>query len=169
MNGTYEIEHKYLIRMPDIEMLAGLPGCVRWKIHQTYLSSEKGVTERVRSIDQDGSMSWWHTTKKRISALTSDEAEVGIAREEYDRLLNRADPGRQTIVKTRYRIPFRGQLLEVDVYPFWKDRAILEVEVSDEKQAVLFPEWLQVIREVTADKRYKNAHLAKNIPMDPIE
>ena len=56
----------------------------------------------------------------------------------------------------------------MDIYPFWQDRAILEVEVRGEEETVLLPRGLHVIREVSADKRYKNVNLAKEIPTDPL-
>ena len=47
------------------------------------------------------------------------------------------------------------------MYPFWKDRAILEIELADENEKIDFPEGIRVIREVTDDERYKNASLAQ--------
>ena len=34
-----EIERKYLIAYPDVEMLEGLQGCETWKLCQTYLTA----------------------------------------------------------------------------------------------------------------------------------
>ena len=47
------------------------------------------------------------------------------------------------------------------MYPFWKDRAILEIELADEDEKIDFPEFIKVIKEVTDDERYKNASLAQ--------
>ena len=58
--------------------------------------------------------------------------------------------------------------MELDVYPFWQDRAILEVEVKSEDEALLLPPDVTVVAEVTADKRYKNVNLAKSVPNDEI-
>ena len=58
--------------------------------------------------------------------------------------------------------------MELDVYPFWQDRAVLEIEVESETEAVTLPPCLTVIAEVTADKRYKNVNLAKSVPNDDI-
>lgn len=57
---------------------------------------------------------------------------------------------------------------EVDVFPFWQDRAFCEVELPDEATVVTLPEFLDVIREVTEDKRYTNLALAREIPMEEI-
>ena len=56
---------------------------------------------------------------------------------------------------------YENQYFEIDVYPFWKDKAIVELELSDEHQPIVFPKELKVIKEVTDDPAYKNAALAK--------
>ena len=50
--------------------------------------------------------------------------------------------------------------MEIDIYPFWDDRAVAEVEVGSEDEVVHLPDCIRVIREVTEDGRYKNASLA---------
>ena len=47
------------------------------------------------------------------------------------------------------------------LFPFWKDKAIVEIELADENCAVSFPPELKVIREVTEDEAYTNAALAQ--------
>ena len=56
---------------------------------------------------------------------------------------------------------FESQYLEIDVYPFWNDKAILEIELSDENAVIVFPKQIKVIKEVTDDDSYKNSSLAK--------
>lgn len=168
MPQNLEIERKYLIAMPDEAFLKRQPGCVMWEIVQTYLTSLPGNTRRVRHIVQDGEVCRVYTHKRRIDALAAEETERGLSQEEYDALLMEADPKLRPVVKVRYRIPYESQLVEVDVYPFWQDRAVAEVELESEDQQVLLPEWLHVIRDVTDDARYKNFRLAQNVPMDEI-
>ena len=70
---------------------------------------------------------------------------------------------RKPIKKTRYAIPFDGHIVEVDVYPFWSDRAVMEIELLSEDEAYTVPECIEIIKEVTADKRYSNRALSKQI------
>lgn len=58
----------------------------------------------------------------------------------------------------------RGRVLEIDVYPFWEHTAVLEIELPDEGAPVSIPPQIRVLREVTADRRLKNAVLAQRIP-----
>lgn len=162
MSGL-EIERKYLIAYPDGEALAAAR---RVEIVQTYLLSESGETHRVRSWQSGGEVRYFETVKRRVNALTCHEDEREVSEAQYLALLDRRDPARQPIEKTRYRLPFAGHVVEIDVYPFWRDRAILEVELSSEDETVALPDFVRVIREVTDDPRYKNAALAKQIPKD---
>ena len=71
------------------------------------------------------------------------------------------DTTKRQIRKTRYCLTYENQYFEFDVYPFWKDKAIVEIELSDENATVIFPKEIKVIKEVTDDDAYKNASLAK--------
>lgn len=56
---------------------------------------------------------------------------------------------------------YENQYFEIDIYPFWNDKAIVEIEIREEDQKIAFPKGLKIIREVTDDEAYKNAALAK--------
>ena len=165
-NGL-EIERKYLIRMPDERMLAAMPGCETWDVVQTYLmDGPDGSTHRVRSILTVGEIHYIHTIKRPLSQLSHEEWEQEVEREEYEALLKKANPGLRPIIKKRYRVPCEGQLLEIDIYDFWQDRATLEIELTSEEEQVTIPDWLCVVRELTGERAYKNRFLAENVPME---
>ena len=162
-----EIERKYLIAPPERRQLDRL--CTRRDlIRQTYLLSEKDCVERVRLRGCGVSAEYTHCIKRRRSALCREESETRIDAAEYRRLLLRADPTLNPIEKTRWCIPFAGHILEIDCYPFWADRAVLEVELEDETEEIRLPEWIRVIKEVTDDNRYTNRALAAELPYDAI-
>ena len=50
--------------------------------------------------------------------------------------------------------------MELDVYPFWKDKAVLEIELESEEDEYFIPEEITVIEDVSNDSKYKNAQLA---------
>ncbi|MBR6088993.1 MAG: hypothetical protein IKP86_03605, partial [Anaerolineaceae bacterium] len=72
-----------------------------------------------------------------------------------------ADPEKRPIRKDRYCLADGNQYFEIDVYPFWKDQAVLEIELTDPEEEIRFPKFLKLIREVTEDENYRNAALAK--------
>ena len=158
-----EIERKYLIEYPDTEKLKNMPGCSVVRIKQTYLKAEPGVTDRLRVWEENGKRTFIRTRKVKVDSLTAEEKEHEISFQEYESLYrSRKDPASEDFMKTRYRIPFGNHLLEVDVYDFWKDKAIAEIELESAEDSVEVPDCVTVIRDVTGDFRYKNASLAKN-------
>ncbi len=160
-NAPLEIERKFLIAMPDCRALEADPTCRRARIRQTYLRSEDGEERRVRMREEKGCVSYTQTVKTKVTDMTRIERECSLTREEYDALLSEADPERGPLEKIRYCLTYRSQLFEIDVYPFLTDRAILEIELKDERDPIDFPPFLRILREVTGDPDYKNSHLAK--------
>lgn len=156
--GPLEIERKFLVAYPDKAMLQSLPGCLTLEIVQTYL---EGGSSRVRKSQSAGGCIYTHTRKQKISELTRLESEREISSEEYAEYLKSADPAYRPIEKTRLCIPCEGHVFEIDIYPFWQDKAVAEVELKDEDEDVILPDWLDIIKEVTYDPSYKNAALAR--------
>jgi len=157
----YEIERKYLIEYPDIDWLESNPTCQKIDIIQTYLNSTSGEEIRVRQRGVDGNYIYFQTIKKKISDLKRVEIEKRLSQAEYLKLLMEADTTKRQIRKTRYCLTYENQYFEIDVYPFWNDKAIAEIELSDENATIIFPEQIKVIKEVTDDDSYKNSSLAE--------
>ena len=156
----FEIERKYLIEYPDIKLLSSLPNCERIEIIQTYLNASGDDEVRVRQRGQNGHYIYFKTTKRRVSGLKRVEIEKRLSKDEYLTLLMNADTSKRQIRKDRYCLTYANQYFEIDVYPFWNDKAIAEIELSDENADIVFPDFIRVIKEVTDDDSYKNANLA---------
>ena len=166
----YEIESKFLIRMPDLEHLERMPSCKKVEIIQTYLiSSDSNVELRIRQRGRDGSYIYIKTAKKTVANGKRIETEQRITKDEYLSLLMDADTSLRQIRKNRYCLTENNLYFEIDVYPFWKHQAILEVQLNTPEQHVIFPPYLIVLREVTNDSTYKNHSLARSIPPEEIE
>lgn len=162
MSQPLEIERKYLIAYPDTEALQ--PRCSAvYDMEQIYLLAAPGVTARVRRRVGEKE-EFFHTEKERINARTHVERERIITREEYEQLLLQRDEKAFPIAKTRYCLPHDGFTFEIDVYPFWKNVAVMEVELEREDQPFTLPEGITVLREVTEEPWMKNAALARHIP-----
>ncbi len=161
----YEIERKYLIRYPDLNWLSSAASSSQ--ISQTYLLNDS-ASERVRRREMDGKVVYTHTCKQHVSSIRRIEIEKEIDEATYFELLKRKDPNRRTVNKTRYCLNRDGFLYEIDIYPFWNDRAFMEVELRDEQEAFPWPQNIECIREVTDDKRYSNYALALSIPHEEI-
>ena len=164
-----EIERKYLIRYPDIKTLQAQKGVELWEIVQIYLTvSGPGETRRIRQVVSGGEIKYYKTFKKHLTDLTNEEDEGEIDQLEYIHLCQEQQPGCKPLGKTRYRIPYEGHILEFDIYPFWNDRAILEIELEREDEGAAIPDYVQIIRDVSADPAYKNRSLAENVVYETI-
>ena len=157
----FEIERRFLIRMPGNDWFTS--NTEYTLIKQTYLVAPEGQTARVRMRGRDGNYRYTHTVKTRLSSIRRIEREREIDKAEYEKLLLTADPARRTIEKRRYIVMCLGQRFEVDIFPFWNDRAIIELELEDEGQKITLPPDLTLIKEITDDNRYTNASLAKEV------
>ena len=63
---------------------------------------------------------------------------------------------------------YGGQLFEIDVYPAWKNTAIMETELDDREREVEIPTFIEIIREVTGYKAYSNASMSKSFPKEDV-
>lgn len=154
-SSGYEIERKWLIDPEKIPY--DLSRFERQELSQTYINFSPEI--RVRSIND---MVYILAIKSDLSVdgLKRTEKEYYISKEEYDHLLEKGDG--MTIKKTRYQHNIDNLVYEIDVF---KDSlaglAYLEIEFKSEEEANAFqePDW--VIKDVTADIRYKNGQLAQ--------
>lgn len=160
----FEIERKFLIEMPEIDLLKNFEGVRILEIVQTYTT--RGV--RLRKQTEKGETVYISTEKRKVSDLTRIEEEREIGESEYRELLAFADPDLSPIKKTRYALPFGGKIVEIDVFPFWEHQAFCEVELQSEEEKFSLPEFVKVIRELTSDKAYRNYSLAKEVPQEEI-
>jgi CYTH domain-containing protein/predicted ATPase len=156
----YEIERKFLIRYPDIALLESLPHCQKVDIMQTYLKAPEGEELRVRQRGYGGNYIYYRTVKKPVTPEKRIELEERLTQAEYLSLLMEADPHCRPIHKTRYCLMWHSQYFEIDVYPFWQDQAVVEIELPQPDTPVEFPDFLELIREVTDDPSYRNRALA---------
>lgn len=157
----FEIERKFLIDFPNLKELENNPNCRHVEILQTYLKSPENEETRVRQRGLNGEYTYTLTTKKKVSEMKRIEKEKRIMEAEYLNFLMNADPSRKQIRKDRYCLVNKNQYFEIDIYPEWKDFAILEIELNDENEKIDFPENIKIIKEVTNDPDFSNYSLAK--------
>ena len=157
-----EIERKYLIKMPNLEELCEKYSVTKLNIIQTYLNSSQDIERRVRQRGIEGVYSYYYT-EKRGFGLSRIEVEKKISKEEYLDYLMDADTTLHQVRKDRYCFVYENNYIELDVYPFWKNYAVVEIELNNEEQDVLIPSEIEVIKEVTEDEKFKNKSLASNI------
>ncbi len=147
-----EIERKFLVADEAwrAEADRGRP------LRQAYLAETDRAVVRVRTDDA------------QRGVLTIKSANAGLSRAEYEYPIPISDAGGlmdlcqgSVLEKVRFRVPHRGATWEVDEY-FGDNEGLViaEIELRSEDEVVNIPPW--VGREVTGDKRYYAASLARS-------
>ena len=162
-SGTHlEIERRYLIDYPNEADLLSLEGAFKTEITQTYLIAPAGVSRRVRKRVGKTTVCTY-TEKKKKSAAVREETEREISESEYEALLKESDPFCASVSKTRICVPFEGFVWEADLFPFWENVAVLEVELEDLSQAPQLPPCFRILKEITDEPSMTNHNLARRI------
>lgn len=156
-----EIERKFLLSAAPDFSRPELAGAVVSEIEQVYLTSaDPDVTVRVRRRDSGNGIAHYRTTKRRLGAGVSEEHERMISPSAYLYALEDADPAAAVIRKRRWVLPHAGHYLEIDHLAEPGELWLLEIELTEEGQEVVLPEFLQIEREVTGEPAYSMAGIA---------
>ena len=156
-----EIERKFLIEYPDIEFLNSLELCRKIPITQAYLFTPQEGNFRVRKRGDVNNAIYIKTIKRKISEIKRIEIETNISEKEYLSYLSKKENILGVISKDRYCIAYNNTYYELDVYLFWQDKALLEIELLSENQKYQLPPFIKLIREVTTEPEFRNFTLAQ--------
>ncbi len=160
--APYEEERRFLIEYPAIEDLKNRPDCQKIEIIQSFYNNMKGDEIRVRQLQDNDSTVFYKMVRKSVDTTTRIVTEKRLTEREYADMLEEADSSVHQLHTTRYCLTHENQYFEIDVYPFWKDKAIVKIELPKKDEEVRMPVFLKVIKEVTHCSEYNNFSLAKN-------
>ena len=62
--------------------------------------------------------------------------------------------------KKKFRFTANGHRMEIDVYPFSSEKAILFIYGAENNNAAVIPDGITVLKDVTGNPEYKNRRLA---------
>lgn len=145
---AYEREHKYLVTDETYKSLAASSSHIR----QGYLNRDPDRTVRVRLRDNEGFL----TVKGRTIADTRPEFEYRIPADEAEAMLSLCSGG--IIDKTRWIVPFRGFVWEVDEFHGkLAPLVVAEIELPENTRDYPLPGFAGA--DVTGDERYYNSAL----------
>lgn len=153
-------KRKYLISMPDPAVLINTLNAAAMDMMQTYLAPSKPNVERRIRQQKNGQDYLYFYTEKRIGEDGKRwVTERPVSEKEYVAYLMEGDVSLHSVRKTKYRFTYADRRMEIDVYPFSSDKAILFVYGSADEGAAIPPE-ISILRDVTGDPAYKNRQLA---------
>ena len=151
-----EIERKFLIKNPAESTLAENALCDFVDIAQAYVN-RNGERFRVRKRGRDGDFIYIKTQKTKLTEMKRIEKETRITKAQYEECIK----GEKVLYKRRWLILYKEKFFELDIFPFWADRALLEIEIKSEEETFELPPFLEVEKEVTQDKSFRNSVLCQ--------
>jgi adenylate cyclase len=154
-----EIERKFLV---NDSVKAALNSASKFVIRQGYLNRSKDCTVRVRVKNDKGFL----TIKGASNNFTRDEFEYEIPLEDANHLFEMC--GEFVLDKIRYEVVFEGKTWEIDEFHGKLAGLFLaEIELTDEKEEFIEPEWLG--KEVSLDARFTNSNLVSIKSLSELE
>lgn len=159
-----EIERKYIIRIPDMDVVRAQSEHTESNILQIYLPHERGETHRIRRREYPDKVVCTETRKVRLDSMSATETESSISETAFNILAKAPLEGHRPIEKVRHTFRLGDYVYEIDIYPKWKNTAILEVELPDRDAHPQIPEFIEVLEDVTGDRKYKNFSMSKHFP-----
>jgi adenylate cyclase len=146
-----EIERKFLVNT-DLWQ----PQTAGIKIMQCYLARTEGMTLRLRLADDKAFL----TLKGATRGITRSEFEYAIPRQDALDMIKEF-PVSASVCKMRYYSQVGNHRWEVDIFEGANaGLAVAEIELESVDEKFELPEW--VTREVSGDRRYRNAYLAEH-------
>ncbi|QSJ19954.1 CYTH domain-containing protein [Nostoc sp. UHCC 0702] len=146
-----EIERKFLVKGDSWRKLAeGTVYC------QGYIATGEKATVRVRIAGNQGYLTIKGPSVKYSRAEFEYTIPIEDAQEMLDTLCDRP-----LIEKIRYKLEWNNLIWEIDEFDGVNKGLILaEVELTDEKQHIELPDWID--KEVSEDPKYFNSNLVKH-------
>jgi len=146
-----EIERKFLIDPVKLgELNCGI------SIKQGYVPTQDKTAVRVRIMGDQAFL----TLKGENHGAVRSEFEYEVPLPDAEQMLAELCSGPK-IDKVRHLITHAKHLWEVDIFAGENQGLMVaEVELSDENETVILPEWVTI--EVTGDAKYYNSNLLNN-------
>lgn len=162
-----ECERKFLVRIKDQNAIPA--HAQRISIEQIYLASSVNEIIRIRKRGQHGSFCYYQTIKMLgHDDVSRSEIEWQISEHDYERQFHERRWDTDPVHKTRTCFFFANQYFELDTFP---DGVIedgyhyLELELTDRDQVITFPDYIDVVREVTGESGYSNFEIARRLAL----
>ena len=151
------VEKKYLISMPDVEQLMKNKQCRKVHVKQHYIIDETRQEKEKIVLRRENNKNFYYKVVKKNKVKYSNSFTA-------DKYINKLEDENKKfyhIHKDRYYYIFDSRCIKIDVFPFWKDKAILEVDVLNDRENIKFPKFVHIIEDVTDNEAYKNYYLAE--------
>lgn len=161
-----EVERKFLLANAPI-LDAEIYPYKTFELEQVYLDSEPPQELRIRRRFSDHEPVYYLTRKTKLNTGVRLEQEHLISELEWNQHLQTMNADTYPILKHRTNLLYNRQQIELDVYDSIPGLVIAEIEMVTLSATPnpLPPEW-EILKEVTDDPNFTNAHLSHYSPLE---
>lgn len=153
--SEFEIERKFLIK----KLPQNITKHPSKKIIQWYFKDKDDKKIRLRKVISKWLIEYFQTIKQ-WHGLIRKELEEKISKETFEKLWKKV--WNRYLEKTRYVLPYKKQKIELDIYQGklnWLITSEIEFKNPLESRKFIVPKRFD--KELTGDRKYSNASLAK--------
>ncbi len=157
-----EVFKKYLIEV-DPQLINNLKSinASETRIFQHYLKSQSGTERRIRKKEKNGNTLYYYSEATMLTPSTRIKKDRIISSGQYGDYSSEVDPNLHVIDKKRYSFYYNGLFFKLDIFDFDTSKALLGVQVPDNKEKISLPDFIHIIKDVSDILNYKNYYLAK--------
>lgn len=158
-----EIFNKYLVEINDevINKVKEATNCINVHIVQHYLKSTSDIERRIRKRVKNNSALYYYSEAQTLSSKERIKTDKILSEREYFNLMREVNPELSVIDKERYSFIYNNHFFKLDIFDFDKSKGLLSIQVPDEQDNYQLPDYINVVKDVTNNRDYKNYYLAK--------
>ena len=131
-------------------------------IIQHYLISTNGNERRIRERIKGEDVLYTYSEASYLSTNERIKVDRVLTRRQYSDYQREIDKNLNVTDKMRYSFINGGIFYKIDVFDFDKSKGLLSIDDSHGGREVIIPEYINIIKDVSGDEKYKNYFLAKS-------
>ena len=115
-----------------------------------------------RGLEEGKNTLYYYSEATMLTSNKRIKRDRIISERQYIDYSVEIDPTLNMIDKERYGFIFNEHFFKLDVFSFDKSKGLLSVQIPNENEKIVLPDYFKVIKDVSEDKNYKNYFLAKS-------
>lgn len=157
-------QYKFLVNSIDFDKLKDRK-LVKLDLEQFFIDGNDNTTIMIRKTTKEGNSSYSSTIKKDM-VDSSERMTIcrNISEREYKDTFNNVLD--KALCKCRYCFTYNKQYYRLDIFEEPNGLMILEINLTNEGQEVVIPDFIKIDKDITNDLEYRNVNLYKKIMLE---
>ena len=155
--------NKYLVNVNEalLERIKNEANYSSAQIEQFYLVSPNGLERRIRKRTRNNNDFYSFSEATYLSSNERIKTDKVLSSRQYYDYMSEIDKKLNPINKQRHSFIVNDSFYKLDIFDFDKTKGILSLQVAAGDE-VYIPDYIEVIKEVSNDEKYKNYYLAQS-------